>query len=272
MPQYVRPRVFLIGAQAILDEGLEEYLRFVKCEDFLASIDKARELGLSDGEILVSTYAKLCYRSLTLGQNDNITRTRDIADNLKSCYDTGHGSVFEHCSLNFIVTNCSRVFTHEQVRHRVGVAYSQTSGRYVRSLPISFVEDDVIGDEALQLGRELLQTIERYYADMQKASGVEDMRDFTRKKQITSALRRYLPNGQANEIGMTLNVRSLRHLLQIRTSEHAEREIRDIYGQVHDIIAEKYPGMVADAKVKIVDGMKVVYGMRMQPYDTILPE
>lgn len=43
----------------------------------------------------------------------------------------GHGSVFEHVTFGLLFTGVSRSLTHELVRHRAGVAYSQLSQRYV---------------------------------------------------------------------------------------------------------------------------------------------
>ena len=39
--------------------------------------------NLSGMEVLVSMMAKLCYKSLTLGHNDNITRVRDVRSNIR---------------------------------------------------------------------------------------------------------------------------------------------------------------------------------------------
>lgn len=123
MGKLVTPQVYFVGETAILSAGMCSYLTDSGNEDFLDAIDAARQGGLTDGEILCSFYAKLCYKSLTLGQNKNITRTRDISDNLRGCFDQGHSSVFEHCQLNFVVRDCSRVLTHELVRHRAGTAF-----------------------------------------------------------------------------------------------------------------------------------------------------
>src|SRR3954469_12889793 len=132
MGKFVTPKVFLVGYTGIDMEGLWEYLKEAQAEEFADSIRAADGEGLSDGEILCSFYAKLCYKSLVLGQNINVTRTRDIPGNVQNAMEQGHGSVFEHAWLNLVTTDCSRVFTHELVRHRTGTAFSQTSGRYVR--------------------------------------------------------------------------------------------------------------------------------------------
>lgn len=123
MGQLVEPKVFLVGEQAIVREGMEAYLRHTKQEAFLVDMAEAYAAGLTDIEVLSSFFAKLCYKSLVAGKNANITRTRSIEDNIKGTMDHKHGSVLEHGQWNFTVTDCSRVFTHELVRHRVGTAF-----------------------------------------------------------------------------------------------------------------------------------------------------
>jgi thymidylate synthase ThyX len=114
---FVKPKTYFIGATALDINSLTEYLTDTDQLCFLEEIEKAKEEGISDGEILCSFYAKLCYASLSLGKNKNITKIRAIADNILGTVDSGHGSVFEHAQLNFVVRDCSRVYTHEQVRH-----------------------------------------------------------------------------------------------------------------------------------------------------------
>lgn len=261
-----RPRVYFIGCTTLDGCELGRYLADSGNEDFAASIAAARAAGLSDGEILTSFYAKLCYASLTLGHNANITRVRDIPDNLRACFDQGHGSVFEHCQLNFVVRDCSRVFTHELVRHRVGTAFSQTSGRYVRGDSVDIVFDPIL--EPVRHRAERIQAfLEAEYAAMVREMGLDEMKDFSRKKKVTSALRRFLPNGQSNEIGFSVNLRSLRHTVQVRTSRHAEWEIREVFGQVYQLVKEKFPLVFYGAEANLVDGLLEVTGMKMQPYD-----
>jgi thymidylate synthase (FAD) len=257
MAKLVLPKTYLTGYTSLNREGIVSYLADTGQDDFVSEIDAAYKEGLSDGEVLCSFYAKLCYASLVLGKNNNITKTRAIYDNILATVDSGHGSVFEHCQLNFVVTNCSRVFTHELVRHRVGSAFSQTSGRYVRTDSISFVHDPIL-DVAREEIEETLRFIEQQYKKIEEKIGIKDMKDFGRKKKITSAMRRILPNGQGNEIGFSLNLRSLRHLITLRTSRHAEWEIRVIFNQVYDLISAKYPAIFADAKTEVIDGLREI--------------
>ena len=77
------PKSYLIGYTNIDEEGLLSYLTDTQQLDFYDSYLEAKRNGLSSGEILCSFYAKLCYKSLVLGKNQNINRIRDIKDNIK---------------------------------------------------------------------------------------------------------------------------------------------------------------------------------------------
>lgn len=266
MGKLVTPTVHLIGYTTMDTRGMAEYLRATDNQDFLASIEAAREEGLSDGEILTSFFAKLCYASLTLGKNANVSRIRDIPSNLLNTIDQGHGSVWEHCSINFVVRDCSRVFTHELVRHRVGTAFSQTSGRYVRGDDVNIVFDPVL--EPVRVEVENCQyLIEDCYRQMVMKMGLDEMKDFDRKKKVTSALRRILPNGQSNEIGFSVNLRALRHTVQVRTGRHAEWEIREVFSQIYKLVKVRFPLLFHGATEEEVGGIVEVSGMKLQPYE-----
>lgn len=301
MGQLVQPKVHWVGFTEINEEGLDRYLRESGNEEFRRLIDDARTKGISSAEILCSMFAKLCYRSLSEGKNSNITRTRSIEGNLRGCFDAGHGSVFEHVGFNFIVTDCSRVFTHELVRHRIGTAFSQTSGRYCRLDSIDLVWDPIL-EPAKEVIMGALGQIEDavYLAEcklgLRKPNPLrpafsahsclhdlpfspaerearrwvpigEGEMDFTRKKQLTSAIRRIAPNGQSNEIAFSVNLRALRHTVMMRTGRHSEREIRLVFAQIHGLLKDKFPTIFHGARETVVDGIVEVSGMKMQPYE-----
>ncbi len=290
--KFLRPKVYWVGYTEMNDEGVLKYLRESGNEQFWESVVAARERGLSNAEILCSMFAKMCYRSLTLGHNSNVTKTRDIWDNVVNCFDTGHSSVFEHVGFNFVIADCSRVFTHELVRHRVGVAFSQTSGRYCRLDNLQMVWDPVLDPvkdlwaDHLRATEELVYLSEcklglrvppqqypncRPEAYLDIGNGCKwvtnDAIPFDQKKKITSAIRRIAPNGLANEIAYSVNLRSLRHTMLMRTNRVAEWEIRLVFEQIYNIMKDKYPLMFHGAKTRAVDGIAEVYGMKCQPYE-----
>lgn len=300
--RFVRPVVFPMSHTVIDKEGLYAYLVYTGQEQFVDAIEAATKQGLSEAEVLCSFYAKLCYKALVAdGRNANVTRTRDIWDNLVATFDSAHGSVFEHVQFGFVITDCSRVYTHEQVRHRIGVAYSQTSGRYTRLDQIPLVWDPLL-DDCRDIAEDVMQKIEDsvYLMECRKGLRVpnperqdryspettlEMLRSgdmtmwelhhwvpnsslpFDVKKKITSAIRRIAPNGQANELGYTVNLRALRHIIQMRTATAAEWEIRQIYSQIFDILRKKYPLIFYGAKERMVDGAVEVTGMKINPYE-----
>jgi thymidylate synthase (FAD) len=301
MGAMIQPKVFLVGFTEVDQGGVEDYLKYTKQTDFLADWYKARDLGVSPAECLCSMFAKLCYKSLVPGKNENVSKTRPIAANLRGTFDSGHGSVFEHASMNFIGTDCSRVFTHELVRHRAGTAFSQTSGRYCRLDQIDLVWDPVLDPVRALFACHLARTEDVVYLaecalGLRKppaehpavkadwclhlrdvrgdAALAEEHRwendlsfDFDRRKAITSAIRRIAPNGQANEIGFTANIRAIRHIIQLRTARHAEWEIRLVFGQVYELLREKFPLLFYKARVRVAKGLPEVYGMRSNPYE-----
>ena len=248
------PKPYLIGYTTVDVDSIKMYLTDTDQLEFLEEIEVALKDGIDLGEILCSFYAKACYASLTTKKNKNITKTRTIYDNIVGILDSGHGSVIEHCQLNFMITNCSRVFTHELVRHRVGTAFSQTSGRYVRTDTLNVVIDPIL-EPAYDLVEEARLFLENWYKKIEDRLQINDIKDFGIKKKLTSAMRRLLPNGQSNEMGVSINLRSLRHIIEMRTSRHAEWEVRYIFGEIYNIVKNKYKAMFVDSIEKEVDGL-----------------
>lgn len=267
MAEFVTPEVYLVGATLPTAE-LQEYLLASDNADFAWQLEAAKKAGVDPGLMLCSFAGKVCYASLSLGKNDNISRVRDIESNIRNIIATGHGSVLEHCNLTFIARNVSRVFTHELVRHRVGAAYSQTSGRYVRTDSIGFVLPPELEPVRDEVARHLRDT-ERVYRELCDRLDVAAMKDKDEQKRVTSALRRILPNGQSNEIVFTYNLRTLRHVIQLRTSRSAEWEIRRVFEQVYLAVKERMPLLVEDAREELVGGSLEIAGMRTQPYETV---
>ena len=270
MERLVVPKTYMIGVTAPDMSQIERYLTDTDQRGFLDDIQVARRDGVHPSLILVSYYAKLCYASLTASKNENVSKTRSVRDNVLACLDAGHGSVFEHVWLNFVTTDCSRVFTHELVRHRVGTAFSQTSGRYVRTDHVRMVHDPIL-DCVINEVVATLRLIESDYNNLVEkvgeANGGWDDMDFAKKKKLTSALRRILPNGAPQEMGWSVNLRALRHLIMLRTSRHAEWEIRKVFSDVFEIVVEKFPLLFKGCTMTEVDGALEVTGLKTQPYE-----
>lgn len=241
--QKVEPKVFLIGETAIRQAQLRAYLDFVGAEDWETDAS-------SDGEALIEFMGRLCYRSFKPGLNVNVTKVREGSGNyLANIIKSGHGSVLEHVQLNFVFANVSRVFTHELVRHRVGTAFSQESLRYVRLTDLGlWLPPEIEADPALaKMFEETFESLEQLQLKMAEHLKLdEEGIPFAKKKQYTSAMRRLAPIGLATAIGCSMNIRTVRHLITMRTSRHSEVEIRRVFDQVARICKGNYPGLFAD--------------------------
>ena len=65
---------------------------------------------------------------------------------------------------------------------------------------------------------------------------------------------------------MSFNIRAIRHMVMMRTSRHAEWEIRKVFSDVYKAIKEDYPMVFYGAKETEVNGILEITGMNMQPY------
>lgn len=248
----VHPEVYLVARPAVDWHSLQRFLSHIDAGEWLDRIDNQLLSGaqLSEGEILVEVGGRECYRSWTPGLNPNVVKVRESSSEyLKNIVASGHGSVLEHANYSFIFHNVSRVFTHEMVRHRAGAAYSQESMRYVRldDLPFWFSDWAKADEELMSRCIDLLYRMEAHQQWMSEHFGLDDEGvPFEEKKHKTSFMRRFAPDGVATGMLCTMNVRTLRHVIAMRTALPAEEEIRLVMDEVAKIMLNELPNLMAD--------------------------
>lgn len=240
-------KIFVVGETTLVSDGRDDFFKEIGVP--LWGTDAA-----SDSEELVEIAGKNCYQSFDLSLNENLTKVgaRNNHEYIQQgIISTKHGSVLEHVSVSIIATDVSRVLTHELVRHRPGSAYSQQSGRYVRTDTLSmYIPPEIMErPELLKMYVKTADDIQASYMKMVELSGINEMKDFDLKKRLTSALRRIRPNGESNSIMFTYNHRAYRHLIEVRTASGAEEEIRVLFNKVYEALKERYPSFYADAQV-----------------------
>src|SRR5256714_3512770 len=241
------PQVFLIARPSLDLEGMRGYLESVGGESWLDR--RAEEAGgrANRGGALVEFGGRLCYRSWEPGLNPNVSRIRtDQAEYFANILRSQHGSVLEHANYSFALRNCSRVFTHELVRHRAGSAFSQESLRFVRLTDIGFRVAPALEPVREQVVH-LVEQLEEFQVSAAKELGIDDDGvPFHVKKEVTSALRRLAPIGLSTDIIWTANARTLRHVVEMRTAPGAEEELRLIFDLVARIMQDEAPGLFQD--------------------------
>jgi thymidylate synthase (FAD) len=250
MSQIVEPQVFLIGESKVIRSGLEAYLGHIGVPDWDTDAN-------SDAEELTEIYGRMCYRSFEAGLNPNLKKvTEGNHQYNQRIISSKHGSVLESSVLNFIITDTSRVMTHELCRHRVGTHISQESLRFVRLDKLTYPMPPELqtNTQASKLVMEAMETLEKVQIKLAEIYDIDDL-PFAEKKKLTSAFRRIAPIGLGTAIGWSTNIRTLRHILEMRTAPFAEWEIRFVFGKIGEIVRERYPSFFADYTITVDDGL-----------------
>ena len=254
MGKFVTPKAFLIAETIVHEPVMMESLRHLGVDDWVTDAP--------DPSSLLTEFAgKSCYMSFDKALNQNLTTVggRNNHDYIQQgIVAQNHGSVLEHSTVTFFMTNVSRVVTHELVRHRAGTAFSQTSGRYVRSSEVDlYVPNDILDcPEAVMIFRKAIREMEDNVRALSDATNINTM-GFAFKKKLTSAFRRITGNGVSNHLVMTANHRAWRHVIEMRTSPHAEEEIRVIMADVSRQLRARFPNIYGDATVTIENEIEV---------------
>jgi len=269
MPQIIDlPSVYLLGESKTNLNEIERYLMDIGNPKWRP------DTNISDAENLIIFAGKACYRSWEPfdptkpnATNPNVSSVReDPRQYILNILKSGHGSVLEHASATFMFQNVTRVFTHEVCRHRAGCAISQESLRFVRLDHIRYwgpysltrpetifkkelENGDIIIDQckqALEIIEMQISTCEQTQSKLAKIFNIDNMKNFTLKKKLTSMFRRVAPIGLSTCIVFSMNMRALRHIIGMRSTPHAEEEIQLVFNKVGKIAKEKWPLIFQD--------------------------
>jgi thymidylate synthase (FAD) len=171
----------------------------------------------------LETAARICYKS-----EDKIAD--GTAESLiGKIIRLGHESVLEHECISVRVV-CDRGISHEIVRHRIA-SYSQESTRYCDygKFGMQIIHPPGLCDEQLRRREELFWAVQRVY-DAERDEGISP--------QIARGV---LPHALKTEIVMTLNLRSWRHFLKLRTDSGAHPQIRELAEGMKTMFQKKIP-------------------------------
>lgn len=260
------PGVALIGATAVNISGIQPFLEgFPKEYEFDKYSEDPTELSPYDQ--LIKIAGQVCYASF----GPKRTWNNDVSKYVLNLIQSGHGSVLQHVNFSFLFYGISRSFTHEMVRHGAGTAFSQLSQRYVSGRVLRFVERPEYQNDNF-LHERFEARIDRAYLDYeetaeyllkQQQEGSNQILTAEHKtdlrKKVQQAARSVLPNETETSKVMTANIRSWRHIINMRASEHAEVEIRKGAFKVFEILRKVAPTSFQDFEViDLADGTKAV--------------
>ena len=167
-------------------------------------------------EALIEYAFRKCYRSPM--SNDVDLRRKFIARKIA----LGHLSPVEHAVATFDISDISRSCSHQIVRHRLA-SYSQESLRYVDMsregvvVPESVAEKEAFYD-ALTVAKDAYNKL--------LSLGV--------KKEDARFI---LPIATKTSMVVTMNFRSWLHFIEMRSSKHAQWEIRAVANEIHETLS-----------------------------------
>lgn len=245
------PKIYLVGRQYINEEALQQFL-----EDNETTWETDTEIG---SERISELAGRICYMSLGKQQG-----RRTNQEYLENILEQKHGSVLEHAVWNFVISGVSRSLTHELVRHRAGVAFSQLSQRYVDESEVEFVEPSLIKEDAelhsiwaeavnasheayIRLAEKLTEKVNVDYPTLPKRE---------RRKLVRESARSILPNATETKLMFSANSRALRHIIELRGGLGAEAEIRRFSVELLKVLQVEAPNIFGDFTIKTLDDGK----------------
>lgn len=154
-----------------------------------------------------------------------------------------HESPFEHGIVTYRITHASRACLNQLVRCRVA-SYSQMSQRYCAEDP-RFI--DVVLPKAISENKEVLQDVTQYLCQLPEL--IEKMKKAGIKNEDIRAV---FPNAMCSDIVVSMNLREIKHFLELRTSSHAQTEIRYIANELRTKLIKYMPFIWSDIGDKVV--------------------
>ena len=242
------PKVYILARQVINYDELDRFLADL-------GVDWDTDTTIA-AEVITETAGRLCYLSFARPRPGG---NRTYLDHIK---EAGHGSVLEHAVWSILITNVSRSLTHELVRHRAGMSFSQLSQRYVDESVAEYIEPDIIADDPdlhalwtaatrsahdsyLTLVDALTKRLHDH--DSTASHHLPPYADkTTKRKAVRQAARSLLPNSTETKIILTANARSLRHFIELRSSAAADPEIRKLANTIYERLLQESPNIFGD--------------------------
>jgi thymidylate synthase (FAD) len=180
---------------------------------------------------------RVAYSALTPGQieariaDDRITREQ-MLDFIEKRLETGHASPLEQVWFEFGISGVTRAFSHQFVRHHMGISFEQQSQRYVTfkggefpyTVPESVKKAGLVDD--MNTAFDGLAAL--YDKLVQAGVPAEDARFV-------------LPNATNTNFKVTVNLLELLHIADLRLCTRAQWEFRKVVALMRAEVMRKLP-------------------------------
>ncbi len=180
---------------------------------------------------------RTCYSSLTPQQILDRIESGKISPEqmlrfVNQRLQTGHTSPLEQVWFEFVISGVSRAFSHQFVRHRMGISFEQQSQRYVvykdGRFPYS-VPDTVVRAGLAEEFAGTMSDLGQFYDRLVKAGiPAEDARFV-------------LPNATSTNFKVTVNFQELLHIADQRLCLRAQWEFRQVVSKMRAELHRRFP-------------------------------
>jgi thymidylate synthase (FAD) len=180
---------------------------------------------------------RTAYSSLTPMQiverieSERITR-QQMQEFIEKRLETGHTSPLEQCWFEFGIAGVSRAFSHQFVRHRIGISFEQQSQRYVAfkkgKFPYTVPETVRKAGFEEKLARAFQGLGELYQEMLDAGVPAEDARFL-------------IPNAAQTNFKITINFQELLHVADLRLCTRAQWEFRKVVSLMRAELNRKFP-------------------------------
>ena len=176
-------------------------------------------------------------------ETDKITREQ-MDDFIEKRLETGHASPLEQVWFELAISGVSRAFSHQFVRHHIGISFEQQSQRYVAfkkgEFPYTIPETVKRAGMADKM-EEAFDRLGDLYQEM-IAAGIpaEDARFL-------------IPNAANTNFKIVVNFLELLHICDLRLCTRAQWEFRQVASQMRAQIHRKFPDLAKYIQPKCGD-------------------
>jgi thymidylate synthase (FAD) len=183
------------------------------------------------------TAFRVCYSSFTPAQiearieRDRITR-EEMQEFVTARLATGHSSPLAQVLFEFGISGVSRAFSHQFVRHHIGITFEQQSQRYVTYKDGTYPY--TVPESIRRAG------MEETYTSAIAAAG-QTYLELIEAGVPAEDARFLLPNATNTNFKVSVNYLELQHIADVRLCTRAQWEFRKVVSLMRAEIKRKFP-------------------------------
>jgi thymidylate synthase (FAD) len=156
---------------------------------------------------------------------------KEIDEELKYVFGT-IGSSWEFVDYTFLITDVTRAFTHQLVRHRVGVAFAQQAQRVGTQEDFGFMTPPGIKGGGMEIYARYQRTM------LEINEGYKDLIELGARQQDARGV---LPTNIHTNILFKVNLRALSDMLTVRLCLRAQGEFRVVAKRMKEEVVSVHP-------------------------------